>query len=1555
MSRTVKTASLALLGLLLVCLSPHGALAGGTGTTELAMPQGATAGTAVGDYVSDTGGLNTFYSFFFEVPPGLPRLVIDLFDADFGAGGTAEAAAGRDRARGTGFVSTVEYSLLNPSGNVVARETGTTSGPGDNAWLDLLDTSFPAFAGLATASAGTNVTTLTVPMPPGVASGDQLIAVIALDGTGNPDTPTGWTVVDEGACTGGGGGACRLEVLRRTATGSEVNVTFTWTGIQQAIGAVFRFTGVSAATPVNAWGANTGTSTTPTAPSVTTTVANTRILRLYAADANVAAASPYPAGTRPRFNLQSSTTAGDAVTAGAAESRQAAAGATGTAAFALPASEQWRAVTLALAPSAPAPAAGHWELRVDSGSGNDINALGVRAHDGDPTAGGTEVPVYSDSFFSYGVNSDEPGDASTRTYTHYPWITEGCRIEFNDFDWDSASGVPPPLTNTGRVTLTSRASLFSQTVQPLSGNNVWANNQLNPFTTATDSLDYGPWTMDVVISEYLPAGNANYGVVYLGDDGLGAPPPASQPVPDAFRTYLPTDAGAAPAKPYLEQQLRWTCAGSGILGGPNPPQVGQTSCFTLTLRLVNPTAWPLTFSTPTNVVTARVPGSGVTYAGGAVVSQGTVVSAPALGGTGDIVWNPGTVAAGTTSLLSYHVSVAPAAPGTIVATGTHLGGDGSRARYVDETGNTTQARATYELGPICELAASTEAPTPAVVVDLRAAPSPEGVLVTWETASEVGTASLELQRLERATNAWVPVGDGPLSADPAALGGSVYRLLDRGADPSAFEVYRVVEREVRGGERAHGPYLARAADRPAERFAPRAEVAPRAWPAPAREPLLRAHVAPEATGARGARPPVEGKGAAGLKIGVAEAGLVLLPAAQIASGLGLAPGEVASRLASGGFALSRGGDPVAWTAAAGNAGLLFFGEGVESPYSREAVYVLKASPGARMAAIATKVPPGEPAGALLSIASAEIDRFAATVVATDPESDYWFWEALLGADPVARRRSFPLEAPDALPDLGPAALRLGVHGASEGAHRVAVSLNGVSLGEIEFQGLVPFAGELAVPAGVVRSGPNTIELEALPLPGGGSHDLFADRFELVYPRRLAALADALELTAGSAGPVSVDGFGWREVAVLDLADPLRPRLQREVQVRMAGDGFRATFAAEAGRRYLLASPAGYRAPAWTRPLLAPGLLAPGRGAEYLVVTAEPLRAAAEELAALRAAAGLSTAVVTVEEIHDELAGGFPTPHAIRELLARAAASWRPAPRYVVLAGAGHFDYRDLLGYGGNWVPPLLAPSRHGLFAADGRFADLAGGDGVPEVAIGRIPARTAAELSAYVAKLAAYEAALPGASGAALLVADDPEPGFDFAGGLAELAGWLPAGFQQEWVRLLPGQVGAARAALLSGLAAGANLLAYSGHGGLDRLAAEGLLTLGDLPSLPAAGELPVVLALTCVLNRFELPMLAPLGARLVTEPGVGAVAVWSASGISSHPRVENLGQLFFDEIGRAPGARLGDLMRGAQQRFAQRQGSEALSIYNLLGDPALRVAVPPPPPLPPGPAGQGE
>ena len=73
--------------------------------------------------------------------------------------------------------------------------------------------------------------------------------------------------------------------------------------------------------------------------------------------------------------------------------------------------------------------------------------------------------------------------------------------------------------------------------------------------------------------------------------------------------------------------------------------------------------------------------------------------------------------------------------------------------------------------------------------------------------------------------------------------------------------------------------------------------------------------------------------------------------------------------------------------------------------------------------------------------------------------------------------------------------------------------------------------------------------------------------------------------------------------------------------------------------------------------------------------------------------------------------------------------------YLLLVGDGTYDPRNYLGFGANdLVPVKLVDTAVAETASDDWFADF-DGDGLSEMAVGRLPAGTAAEASAMVAKI----------------------------------------------------------------------------------------------------------------------------------------------------------------------------------------------------------------------------
>jgi hypothetical protein len=129
--------------------------------------------------------------------------------------------------------------------------------------------------------------------------------------------------------------------------------------------------------------------------------------------------------------------------------------------------------------------------------------------------------------------------------------------------------------------------------------------------------------------------------------------------------------------------------------------------------------------------------------------------------------------------------------------------------------------------------------------------------------------------------------------------------------------------------------------------------------------------------------------------------------------------------------------------------------------------------------------------------------------------------------------------------------------------------------------------------------------------------------------------------------------------------------------------------------------------------------------------------------------------------------------------------------------------------------------------------------------------------------------------------------------------------------------------------------MSYVGHGGLDRLANEGLLTATDIPALAEHGSSPVVLGWSCNMQRFDIPGFVSLGEQLLNE---GASAgVFSATGWSNHVETDALRNAFTEAAFASDAETIGEAMIRAHQAAADAPVS-LHRVYMLLGDPALRL-----------------
>lgn len=853
----------------------------------------------------------------------------------------------------------------------------------------------------------------------------------------------------------------------------------------------------------------------------------------------------------------------------------------------------------------------------------------------------------------------------------------------------------------------------------------------------------------------------------------------------------------------------------------------------------------------------------------------------------------------------------------------------------------------------------TQVPTRAFITDFTVFAEHGRTVVRWETAAEEGTLGFFLERLDGTGAKYKRLNEKLL---PGAMGsslGGIYRFEDGSARPGETRTYRLVEEEIHGGRRIYGPFtltMEQSVVGPQEeesgdfealviagaRYQRRAKTVPQGRKAPEKG-LMSYGARPITLPAAIAQSDAEDGVPMGLKMAVATNGIYRILAGDVARGLGISEKKARTWIKKGRLAITNQGRSIAWYP--GDKGLFveFYAEAIDSPYTDENVYLLKKGRRTGVRPKGGRKPaPVEMQSGFITRLHLEQDRSPTTGFFDNLNVDFWMWEYLMPHVPGYRERSFDLTLPHMVPGTA-GQVTVNLQGASHAEHRVEVRVNGAYLGEVAFNGIAPHSRVFAADQGVFFTGANTITLTTVE-PLDGTSAVYLNSFDFSYEKAYIPSDDRLFFTGDTNDTVSIEGFAQMP-RVYDVSDPARvPRIQAVTVDRAPGGEYRISLKPKKPETRYLAVGEGMLAEFTSDSLailLESDLMNTAQTSDYLVIAPAELLAPARRLADYRRSRGLEASVILLEEIVDVFNHGLPHPEAVKDFLSYAWHNWTKAPRFVVRVGEGTYDYKDIKGYGENLMPPLLVPTLYGLKASENRLADVDGSDdGVPEMAVGILPADSVASLDVMIDKIIAYEASADGDwARRVLMVADNPDQGGNFHASSDRVAAWMPDGYDAESIYLGDLELEPAKDALVAGMNGGALLVNYMGHAGLDRLAGEGLLTRADLPLLNNRHRLPVLLAMTCQTGRFEIPGADTIGEDLISRPDGGVVALWAPTGWSLDGEARKLGEAFFKAVFRDGEKILGNAVLSALKAYAGQGGNRVmLDIYTLIGDPALEL-----------------
>jgi hypothetical protein len=510
-----------------------------------------------------------------------------------------------------------------------------------------------------------------------------------------------------------------------------------------------------------------------------------------------------------------------------------------------------------------------------------------------------------------------------------------------------------------------------------------------------------------------------------------------------------------------------------------------------------------------------------------------------------------------------------------------------------------------------------------------------------------------------------------------------------------------------------------------------------------------------------------------------------------------------------------------------------------------------------------------------------------------------------------------------------ARLEVVVQGATLTDHAVKVLVNGNEAGLLSFSGMSHQAQQLSLGSGMLREGDNTVRLQSL----NGSTDVsLVDYLRLTYAHTYQADGDYLEFTVN--GSARVSGFSVPGVKLLDITDPNAVSLSNPSTQPGAG-GYSFMVETYQPRKYLALTEAG------TKQVAAITRNQPSKwsgnvqGADMVVITHQSFRNRVEPLAQLRRQEGMTVAVVEVEDIYDEFSYGAHSPGAIRDFLRWTTTNWLKAPRFVLLVGDGSYDPRNYLGNGEtDLVPARLVDTAMLETVSDDWFVDFKN-DGMPEMSIGRLPARTATEAETMITKIVNYS---PGNEvQSALMVADkmDSRTNFNFEAASEELGGMLPATIGVQKIFRGDNDNAVVRDQVIGGINQGPLLVSFLGHGSVEVWTGGPILSATDAAQLNNGQRLPVFFLMTCLNGYYQNPMRESLAEAFLRSTSGGAVAVWASSGMTEPYAQMEASRVVYQQLFGGEPITLGEAIRKAK---LANSNIDVRRTWILLGDPSMRV-----------------
>lgn len=660
----------------------------------------------------------------------------------------------------------------------------------------------------------------------------------------------------------------------------------------------------------------------------------------------------------------------------------------------------------------------------------------------------------------------------------------------------------------------------------------------------------------------------------------------------------------------------------------------------------------------------------------------------------------------------------------------------------------------------------------------------------------------------------------------------------------------------------------------------------------------------------------------GVKIGVKKEGIYRVSRAELEN----AGFDV--NQSSANWQLYMNGNEQAITVSNGGDYIEFYGQGIDTIESGTQIYFLinGAQAGKRIYTSVRRRMGGNVVSNSYEQSFYKADRLVYVSSVRNGDANNFFSDKVVNA--TGTTVTFNLDGIDQ--SVTQAVLTVGIQGLTTTPHNINVTFNNVPLEPITGNNLNLMSKTYQIPTSLLIEGANNLLLK---VPSATNDVSLVESVKVNFSRNYLAQQNTLSFYAKPLKQFEVKGFTSGNFRVFDTTFPDAPTVVTNLQQTIDNGNFGVIIPANRSRKFFAAAEEAVLSIDSIEENTPSSLSQTNYNAQLIIITHKNWMDEAHDWADYRIKEGYSVKIVRIDDIFDEFNYGITSANSIRSFLQFAKNNWQTPPDYVLILGDTSYDPRGYTGITGvNFVPTKMFDTAYEETGSDEALADF-NDDGLSEIAIGRIPVKTNAEVTQILNKVVIFEQTSGQGFTRGTLFASDLPIGYDFAGMNQRLANELPAGTTSIMVNR--GDTNA-RATLLSQLNNGRYLVNYSGHGSTGLWAATSFYSINDVPSISNGTNYSLFTMLTCLNGYFIRTDFDSLAEAMLKAQNGGGVAVWASSGKTTPDVQEVLARRFYQKISQGNIPRIGDLIKDAKMNVFG--GRDVRLSWTLLGDPLLKV-----------------